>query len=222
MVNIAVDGPSGAGKSYLARAIAKRCGYIYVDTGALYRAVALSMIERNIDIHDSEAVINGLSDISISLEYNSEGEQVVLLCGRDVGGLIRTPEVSMGASVVSAIPRVREYLLDIQKNMAKTHDVVMDGRDIGTVILPDSQVKIFLCASDKARARRRFAELTEEGIKTTLEEVEADMSRRDNNDRTREVAPAVAAPDAVILDNSDLDREQTVDAALRIVADKLK
>ena len=222
MINIAVDGPSGAGKSYLARAVAKRCGYIYVDTGALYRTIALSMIERGIDVHDSNAVISGLDDITVALEYNSEGEQVVLLNGRDVGNSIRTPEVSMGASAVSSIPKVREFLLDIQKNMAETHNVVMDGRDIGTVILPNAQVKIFLCASDKARACRRFAELTEKGVITTLEEVEADMKQRDKNDSTREIAPAVAAQDAVILDNSELDREQTVEAALKIVAEKLK
>ena len=221
MINIAVDGPAGAGKSYLARAIAKRLGYIYVDTGALYRTVAFYMINNGIEPGDNAAVIGALSGVSVSLAYAEDGEQHVFLNGQDVSNRIRVPEISMAASAVSSIPEVRTFLLGIQKDMAKTHSVVMDGRDIGTVILPDAQVKIFLCASEQARAKRRFLELTEKGVHTTLAEVEADMAARDHNDSTRRVAPAVPAPDAVILDNSELDREGTVEAALKIIAGKL-
>ncbi len=222
MINIALDGPAGAGKSYLARQIAKKLGYIYVDTGALYRSIALYMTENEIDVKDRVAVIAALPHVTLSLEYADDGEQHVFLCGRDVSSLIRQPEISMGASTVSAIPEVREFLLSIQRDMAKTHNIVMDGRDIGTVILPDAQVKIFLCASEKARAKRRYLELCEKGVATTLEDVEREMAQRDNNDRTRKVAPAIPADDAVILDNSELDREGTVEAALAIIAEKLK
>ena len=221
MINVAVDGPAGAGKSYLARAIAKRLGYIYVDTGALYRAVALFMTEKGISLSEASAVVAALHQVTLSLDYAEDGTQHVYLNGRDVSEAIRMPAISMAASTVSAIPEVRAFLLEIQRTMAATHNVVMDGRDIGTVILPKAQVKIFLCANEKARARRRYLELTEKGIKTTLEAVEAEMLTRDHNDATREVAPAVAAEDAVILDNSELDREGTVEAALKIIADQL-
>lgn len=221
MINIAVDGPAGAGKSYLARQIAKRLGYIYVDTGALYRSVALYMTDAGISPSDADGVIKALSGVSVSLDYGSDGEQHVFLNGTDVSTEIRKPEISLAASSVSAIPEVRAFLLGLQRNMAKTHNVVMDGRDIGTVILPDAQVKIFLCANEKARAKRRYLELTEKGIETTLEAVENDMNQRDRNDSTRKIAPAVPADDAVILDNSELDREGTIEAALKIIADKL-
>ncbi len=221
IVNIAVDGPAGAGKSYLARAIAKRRGYLYVDTGALYRTVALYMTQKGVDIGNPTEVEASLPGLSVSLDYGDDGEQRVILNGKDVSGSIRTPEISSAASKVSAIPAVRAYLLDLQKDMAKTHSVVMDGRDIGTVILPDAQVKIFLCANEKARAKRRYLELCEKGIATTPEEVEAEMALRDKNDSTRKIAPAVPAPDAVILDNSDLDREGTVEAALAIIDKRL-
>lgn len=222
MINIAVDGPAGAGKSYLARQIAKRLGYIYVDTGALYRSVALFMIKSDIDVHNSDGVIAALDKVSVSLDYAEDGEQHVFLNEKDVSSEIREPQISMGASTVSAIPKVREFLLGIQRNMADTHNVVMDGRDIGTVIMPNADVKIFLCANEEARAKRRFAELTEKGIKTTLEAVMTEMAQRDHSDSTRKVAPAIAAKDAIILDNSELDREGTVEAALKIIAEKLK
>ncbi len=222
MINIAVDGPAGAGKSYLARQIAKRLGYIYVDTGALYRSVALYMENHGIDVSKPDDVISVLDKLLVSLDYADDGEQHVFLNGKDVSSEIRQPQISMAASTVSAIPKVREFLLGIQRNMAETHNVVMDGRDIGTVIMPNADVKIFLCANEEARAKRRYAELTEKGIKTTLEAVAAEMSQRDHSDSTRKVAPAVAAKDAIILDNSDLDREGTVEAALKIIADKLK
>ncbi len=221
MIGIAIDGPAGAGKSYLARTIAKRLGYIYVDTGALYRTVGLSMIRRGVDLHHIKAVVEALSSLTVSLDYAEDGQQHVYLNGEDVSDAIRMPEISMAASTVSAIPAVRSFLLDIQRDMAKTHNVVMDGRDIGTVILPDAQVKIFLSADEKARAKRRFLELSEKGVSTTLEAVEAEMKNRDHNDATREVAPAIPAADAVMLDNSELDREGTVEAALAIIAEKL-
>lgn len=221
MINIAVDGPSGAGKSYLARAIAKKLGYIYVDTGALYRAVGLYMSRKGIEISDTDNVISELSNITLDLQYADDGEQKVYLNGEDVSTDIRLPHISMAASAVSAIPKVREFLFSLQRDMAKTHNIVMDGRDIGTVILPDAQVKIFLCADEKARAKRRYLELLEKGIETTLEQVESEMSVRDKNDSTRKVAPAVAAPDATTLDNSLLNRDQTLEAALKIIADKL-
>ena len=221
MINIAVDGPAGAGKSYLARQIAKRLGYIYVDTGALYRSVALYMTEAGVSPSDSEKVKSALPHVSVSLDYGDDGEQHVFLNGTDVSTEIRKPEISLAASSVSAIPEVRAFLLGIQRDMAKTHNVVMDGRDIGTVIMPDAQVKIFLCANEKARAKRRYLELTEKGVATTLEAVENEMNQRDRNDSTRKIAPAVPADDAVILDNSDLDREGTIEAALAIIAGKL-
>ncbi|CDC70763.1 MAG: (d)CMP kinase [Firmicutes bacterium] len=221
MINIAVDGPAGAGKSYLARQIAKRLGYIYVDTGALYRSVALYMTETGVSPSDAEGVNAALPHVSVSLDYGDDGEQHVFLNGTDVSTEIRKPEISLAASSVSAIPEVRAFLLGIQRDMARTHNVVMDGRDIGTVIMPDAQVKIFLCANEKARAKRRYLELTEKGVVTTLEAVENEMNQRDRNDSTRKIAPAVPAEDAVILDNSDLDREGTVAAALAIIAAKL-
>lgn len=221
MINIAVDGPAGAGKSYLARQIAKRLGYIYVDTGALYRSVALYMTEVGVSPSDAEGVRSALPHVSVSLDYGDDGEQHVFLNGTDVSTEIRKPEISLAASSVSAIPEVRAFLLGIQRDMAKTHNVVMDGRDIGTVIMPDAQVKIFLCANEKARAKRRYLELTEKGVVTTLEAVENEMNQRDRNDSTRKIAPAVPADDAVILDNSDLDREGTIEAALAIIAEKL-
>lgn len=221
MINIAVDGPAGAGKSFLARQIAAKLGYIYVDTGALYRTIALNVFRKSVDASDKDAVIASLDGLKVKLEYTENGEQHVFLNGEDVNGLIRQPEISMLASKVSAIPEVRAYLLGIQRDMAKTNNVVMDGRDIGTVILPDAQVKIFLCANEKARAKRRYMELIEKGVQTTLEEVESEMTKRDKNDSTREVAPAVPASDAVILDNSELDRDGTIEAALKIIADKI-
>lgn len=221
MINIAVDGPAGAGKSYLAKQLAHRLGYIYVDTGAIYRTVGLYVREKEIAKEDVGGIISCLPDIKIELKH-IDGVQHVILCGEDVGDRIRTPEMSMYASSVSAIPEVRSFLLSLQRDIAATHNVVMDGRDIGTVILPDATVKIFLTARDEIRAKRRYDELCEKGIATTLEDVLADMKARDHKDETRETAPAVAAEDAVLLDNSELDAEGTVEAALKIVEEKTR
>ncbi len=222
MINIAIDGPAGAGKSYLARQLAKRLGYIYVDTGALYRAVSLYVIRRGVCPTDAASVTSLLPGLKVDLAYADDGEQHVYLNGEDVSAEIRRPVVSKAAPSVAEIPTVRAYLLGLQREMALDYDVVMDGRDIGTIILPKAQVKIFLCADDEARAKRRYRELIEKGIPATLESVRAEMQIRDHKDSTREIAPAIPAADAVILDNSDLDREATVEAAMKIITEKLK
>lgn len=221
MINIAIDGPSGSGKSTLARKVAEKLGYIYVDTGALYRSIGLYAYRNEIKPDDEKAVINMLPMISVSLEYSEDGAQKVILNGEDVSTLIRTPEISMYASKISAIPEVRKFLLDLQRSIAKQKNVIMDGRDIGTVILPDAQVKIFLFAKDEVRAKRRYIELTEKGVNTTFEEVLADMTKRDKDDSTRKVAPAIPAEDAIMLDNSELDLDGTMLKVIEIINRKL-
>ena len=218
MIRIAIDGPGGAGKSSVARAVAKRMGIIYVDTGALYRNIGLHMLESGIDPKDDEKVVAALDTLSLELTFK-EGRQIILLNGRDRGDAIRTPEASMAASAVSAIKEVRTYLLNMQRDTAKHNSVIMDGRDIGTVILPDAEVKIFLTASAEARARRRYDELVAKGVKTTYEQVYSDMVERDKNDSTRDVAPCVQAEDAILLDNSDFTPDETVERVLSIVHD---
>ncbi len=221
MYKIALDGPSGSGKSVMAKAVAKRLNILYVDTGALYRAIGLYMFRNNVDITDADAVNANLGNIDLKLTQSEEG-QIVFLNGENVNGDIRLPEISMYASKVSAIPKVREFLLDIQRNTAKTNNVIMDGRDIGTVIFPDAEVKIFLFASDEVRAKRRYLELKEKGIATTYEEVLSDMLKRDENDRTRAVAPCLPAEDAVMLDSSTLNIEETINAILGIINKRIK
>ena len=221
MIRIAIDGPGGAGKSSVAKAVSRALGIIYVDTGALYRNIGLYMLDNQIDTKDAETVVPALKDISIELKFE-DGRQVILLNGVDRGDEIRTPAASMAASNVSAIPAVRDFLLDLQRNIAKKNSVVMDGRDIGTVILPDAEVKIFLTASAKARAQRRFKELQAKGSDVSYEQVYNEMVERDRNDSTRSVAPCVPAEDAVYLDNSKLNQEKTVDAILKIVKKKTK
>lgn len=221
MINIAIDGPSGAGKSFLAKQLSAKLGYIYVDTGALYRTVGLYVSRKGISMEDRQGIIDSLPEIEIELKYIKEAQHV-FLCGEDVGDQIRTPEISMYASAVSAVPQVREFLLSLQRDMAASNNVVMDGRDIGTVILPNAKVKIFLTASDEVRAERRYKELCQKGIATTVEDVLSDIKKRDYNDANREIAPAVAAPDAVLLDNSSMNAEETVEAALRIVEEKIR
>ena len=207
---IALDGPSGAGKSTVAKALAAKMGLIYVDTGALYRAVGLYTRRNNVDPHDAEAVAKLLPQIKLELRYDADGTQQVYLNGEATGNKIRTPEMSMYASAVSAIPAVRAFLLDTQREIAARNNVVMDGRDIGTVILPNADVKIFLTASDECRAKRRWLELKEKGMGTSYESVLEDMLRRDHNDSTRAIAPAVAAPDATVVDSSDLTIDECV------------
>ncbi len=217
---IALDGPSGAGKSTLAKIIARRLNIVYVDTGAMYRTVGLYVRRHEVSPTDAEAVTALLPDIRLDIRFEN-GAQRILLCGETVGEEIRTPEISMYASHVSAIPAVRSFLLDTQRSIARTQSVIMDGRDIGTVIFPDAEVKIFLIASAEARAKRRTAELLEKGIDAKYETVLAEMLERDKNDRERAVAPAVAAADAVILDNSELDLEGTAEAALAIIRERI-
>ncbi len=215
MIHIAIDGPGGAGKSTVSRAAAAKLGIVYVDTGALYRTIGLYVKMAGISPKDSEAVTAALADISIELKY-ADGRQCVELNGKDYGDAIRTPEMSMYASAVSAIPAVRTFLLDTQRDIAKKNSVIMDGRDIGTVILPDAEVKIFLTASEECRAKRRYEELCAKGQNVKFEDVLAEMTQRDRQDSTRAVAPATAAPDAIILDNTDLSFEQTVDAVVAL------
>lgn len=218
-LKIAVDGPSGAGKSSLARALAHEMGLIYVDTGALYRTIGLFMTENNIDTHDADAVAARLGDIQLELAYQ-DGTQTVLLNGVDVGDKIRTPQISMAASAVSAIPAVREFLLGIQKDMAHKGGVVMDGRDIGTVIMPDADAKLFLVASPAARAKRRYLELCAKGIECSFEQILEETNRRDRADRERNIAPAVPAEDALFIDNSEYEPAETVAEAMNLIAQK--
>lgn len=210
MIRIAIDGPGGAGKSSVAKLLAKRLGILYVDTGALYRAVGYYCLSHGIDPKDGAAVERVLPDIHPELRFTDR--QILLLNGKEVDDCIRTPEVSMAASTVSAIPAVRTFLLETQRNIAKKNSVIMDGRDIGTVILPDADLKIFLVASPEARAKRRYEELTAKGIETTPEAVLWEMEERDRNDASRAVAPCVKAADAILVDNSNMTLEGTADA----------
>lgn len=221
MLRIAIDGPGGAGKSSVAKEIAKRLGIIYVDTGALYRNIGLYALRRGVDPKDAAAVASLLSEISLELKFE-DGKQVILLNGVNEGDAIRTPEASMAASAVSAVKEVRTFLLKMQKDTAKKNSVIMDGRDIGTVILPSAEVKIFLTASAKARAERRHKELVAKGQDITFEQVYNEMVERDKNDSTRDIAPCVKAEDAVLVDNSKLDLEGTVNRILKIVKKKTK
>lgn len=220
MINIAIDGPSGAGKSTVAKALAKKLGYIYVDTGALYRAIGLYVRRAGVLPENSAGVIALLPEIDVRLAYEN-GEQKVLLSGEDVGSLIRTNEISAYASKVSAIPEVRTFLLELQRDMARKNNVIMDGRDIGTVILPDADVKIFMTASPEARIRRRYEELLASGQSVTLEEVAAAVHERDKSDSTRKVAPAIPAADAVFVDNSGTF-EDTLSNVISIIEEKIK
>ena len=207
--NIAIDGPAGAGKSTIAKMVAKKLGFIYVDTGAMYRASALYFLRQGIDKQDEAIVSESVKAASITIRYQ-DGAQQVLLNGEDVSGLIRTEEVGNMASAISVYPSVRAHLLDLQRRLAASADVLMDGRDIGTCILPDADTKIFLTASSHVRALRRYKELTEKGVKCHLEEIEQDIIERDERDMNREIAPLKAAEDAVIVDSSAMTIEQVV------------
>ena len=216
MTAIAIDGPTGAGKSTIARRAAERLGFIYVDTGALYRTIGLSMLRRGINLSDAAAVAAGLDGLKVSLRFQG-GEQRVLLGDEDVSGEIRTAEVSMAASKVSAVPAVREFLFQLQRDMAKSNNVIMDGRDIGTVVLPNADVKIFLTASPEIRARRRFEEMIAKGMQTTYEEVLSDLEQRDYNDTHRAIAPLKPAPEAVTIDTSGDTFDQAVERVLAVI-----
>ena len=220
MINIALDGPSGAGKSTLAKALAARLGYIYTDTGAMYRTIGLAVKRADISLEDKAGIIALLPTLTISLRFEN-GEQKIYLGEEDVGGLIRTNEISAYASKVSAIPEVRAHLLGLQRDIAAKNNVIMDGRDIGTVILPHAEVKFFVTVSDKERARRRYKELIAKGEVITEEEVYETMKARDLQDSTRAVAPAVPAEDAIFLDNSG-DFDEVIAKAIAIIEEKTK
>ncbi len=214
--SIAIDGPGGAGKSSIAKAVAKKLDILYVDTGALYRTIGLFVRRNDVNPKDGEAVAALLPEIKIEVKYES-GAQHTYLNGEDPGDAIRTPEMSMYASAVSAIPAVRAFLLETQKEIARHNSVIMDGRDIGTVILPEAEVKIFMTASAECRAQRRYKELCDKGQSVRYEDVLAEMNARDGADSSRKIAPTKQAEDAVLLDNSELDFEQSVEAVLDIV-----
>ncbi|MBQ6153417.1 MAG: (d)CMP kinase [Ruminococcus sp.] len=220
-IAIAIDGPAGAGKSTIAKMAAKELGFIYVDTGALYRAIGLYAYRKGVAADDREAVTALLPDITVELAFNDKGEQIVLLNGEDVSGLIRTPEISMMASAVSAIPEVRAFLLDTQRNMAHTKNVIMDGRDIGTVVLPDAKLKIFLYASPECRARRRYIELQEKGMDVIYEDVLKDVIDRDYADSHRDIAPLKPADDAIMVDTSGEDRDTSIERLLKIMREHI-
>ena len=220
-INVAIDGPAGAGKSTISRRAAAELGYIYIDTGALYRTVGLNALRLGVDIQDDEAVISSLTDdLKVELKF-IDGEQRMFLNDEDVSADIRTPEASMAASRVSAVPAVRKYLFDLQKNLAKNNNCIMDGRDIGTVVLPDADVKIFLTASPEARADRRYKELLEKGMETSYEEVLADMIKRDYDDSHRAIAPLKQADDAILCDTSGNELQQSIDLIINTIKENI-
>lgn len=212
--SIAIDGPAGAGKSTIAKKIAKDINFIYVDTGAMYRAIALYFLRKGIDGHDAERIAQECPNINVSLSYDEEGKQQVILNGENVTPYIRTEEVSMMASLTSAIPAVRAALLDLQRNMALTSNILMDGRDIGTHVLPDASLKIYLTASSAIRARRRYDEMCEKGISCSLDQIEKDIIERDRQDMNREIAPLRQAEDAILIDSSDMSIDEVVKAVV--------
>ena len=218
--NIAIDGPAGAGKSTAARQAAERLGFIYVDTGAMYRTIALYLLRHNIDVEDEKTLQEALDNISVSISYDN-GVQHMLLNGEDVTGMIRTQEVSDEASRSSAHPAVRQKLLQLQRGLADTCDVLMDGRDIGTKILPDAGLKIFLTASVDERAKRRYKELEEKGESVSFEEIRSQIEERDYRDTHREVSPLCQAADAVLLDTSDMDLDMVVSAIVNMAKERM-
>ena len=218
--NIAIDGPSGAGKSTIARILAQHFGMTYVDTGAIYRAIALYMHNLGIDCSDASAVIAHLPEIEVSIEYGEEGQRV-LLCGEDVSKEIRRHEISECTSQVSVIPQVRQFLMELQRGLAKTRDCIMDGRDIGTVVLPQANLKIFLTASPEDRAQRRHAELVQKGSTISFDQVLADLLQRDERDSNRAVAPLRPAKDSVIVNTSGNTLEKSVEQLEELIVNTL-
>ena len=220
MKSIAIDGPAGAGKSTLARQLARRLGFLYVDTGAIYRTVALKVLRAGADPADPDQVVPLLEGLEVRMAYGETGEQRMYLSGEDVSEAIREHRVSGAASKVSAIPAVRDFLLEFQRRQAREHDVVMDGRDIGTVVLPGADVKIFLSAAPETRARRRLLELEQRGQTADFDTVLRDIRQRDRQDESRPIAPLKRAEDAVLLDTSDLNLEQSLEKMLALVKEK--
>ena len=215
-MNIAIDGPAGAGKSTIAKKTAKKLGYIYVDTGAMYRAMALYFIRQGISADDTAAIDAGCENADISIEYRN-GEQAVILNGEDVTGMLRTEEVGNMASSTSVNGNVRKKLVKLQQKLASTKDVVMDGRDIGTVVLPDAEVKVYLTASSAVRAKRRYDELTAKGQEASLDKIEADIIERDKRDMNREISPLRQAEDATLIDSSYMTIDQVADAVIELI-----
>lgn len=220
MISIAIDGPGGAGKSSIAKVLAKKLGYIYVDTGALYRAIGLYMIKKGVDLKNADAIVEKLDEVKVELKYVND-EQRVLLCGDDVSEDIRKPEVSMAASDVSAVPAVRDFLLGLQRKMANENNVIMDGRDIGTVVLPNAEIKLFLTASAEERAMRRYKELIEKGKDVEYETVYKELCERDYQDSHREIAPLRPADDATVIDTTGNDLEKSVQVLMDFISPKL-
>ena len=220
MISIAIDGPSGAGKSSLAKALAKDLGYVYVDTGAMYRSIGLYAVRAGVDPHDADAVAALLPQIKLAIRL-VDGAQHIYLNGEDVSTAIRAEEIGMAASAVAAHPAVRSFLLDTQRGLAESQNILMDGRDIGTVVLPNATVKIFLTAAPEARARRRWLEYQQKGMEVAFEDVLADVKQRDYQDTHRAAAPLKQAEDAVLLDTSDLNFEQSLAAMKKIIAEKV-
>ncbi len=221
VINVAIDGPGGAGKSTSARAAAKELGFIYVDTGALYRAVGVNALRNNINTRDADAVAASIEGISVDLVFEN-GEQKVLLNGEDVSSEIRTPPASMAASDVSAVPAVRAFLFDLQRDIASRNSCIMDGRDIGTVVLPHAQVKIFLTASAEERAQRRFVELQAKGSAVSYQSVLDELIERDYNDSHREIAPLKPAEDSVVLDTTGVSLEDQIASIINIIKEKIQ
>ena len=217
-MNIAIDGPAGAGKSTIAKRLAKKLGFIYVDTGAMYRAMAYYFLQHNIDAKDENAIAAACPDVDVTITYEN-GEQQVLLNGDNVNGVIRNEEVGNMASSTSVYPVVRKKLVELQRQLAKSADVIMDGRDIGTCVLPDAQVKIYLTASSATRAKRRYDELTEKGVSCDLAEIEKDIIDRDYRDMHRETSPLRQAEDAVLVDSSEMNIDEVVDAIYQVYSE---
>ena len=220
VINVAIDGPAGAGKSTISKRVAKELGYVYIDTGAMYRTVGLKAVRMGIDTTDEKGVSAILPDIDIDIRHEGV-EQHIFLDGENVSDKIRTPEISMAASNVSAIGAVRVALVDMQRKLAANHNVVMDGRDIATFVLPDAEVKIFLTASVDARAERRYKELIEKGTEVSLEDVKKEMIQRDKNDSTRAVSPLKIADDATVIDTSELNLEQSINKVVEFIRSKI-
>lgn len=214
--NIAIDGPAGAGKSTIAKKIAKKLGYIYVDTGAMYRAMALYLLREKIDPAETERINEKCEEADISIGYEN-GEQIVYLNGENVNGLIRTEEVGNMASVSSPNPNVRKKLVELQQKLAASKDVVMDGRDIGTCVLPHAQVKVYLTADSRVRAERRYNELIQKGVPCDIDTIEKDIIERDHQDMTREISPLMQAEDAVLVDSSYMNIDEVVDAVIALI-----